>query len=80
MRMQVDISKEINDKKVGSLLDVIVDGTDEEGAYIGRTMYDAPEIDNTVIFSSNEKLLPGDFVKVQIMDAFDYDLVGVQVK
>ena len=80
MRMQVDISKEINDKKVGSLLDVIVDGTDEEGAYIGRTMYDAPEIDNTVIFSSDEKLLPGDFVKVQIMDAFDYDLVGVQVK
>ena len=80
MRMQVDISKEINDNKIGCVMDVIVDGTDEDGAYLGRTMYDAPEIDNTVIFSSEENLKPGDFVKVHIMDAFDYDLVGVQVK
>ena len=80
MRMQLDISRECNDAKIGSIMDVIVDGTDEEGAYMGRTMYDAPEIDNTVIFSSDDNLRPGDFVKVQIMDAFDYDLVGVQVK
>lgn len=80
MRMQLDISRECNDAKIGSIMDVIVDGTDEEGTYMGRTMYDAPEIDNTVIFSSDDNLRPGDFVKVQIMDAFDYDLVGVQVK
>lgn len=80
MRMQLDISRECNDAKIGSIMDVIVDGTDEEGAYMGRTMYDAPEIDNTVIFSSDDNLRQGDFVKVQIMDAFDYDLVGVQVK
>lgn len=79
MRMQIEISKEVNDRKIGSVMDVIVDGTDEEGAYIGRTMYDAPEIDNAVIFSSEEELRPGDFVKVQIMDAFDYDLVGIRV-
>ena len=47
-----------------------------KGAYIGRTQYDAPEIDNTVIFRSDRKLMPGDFVKVNITDAFDYDLVG----
>ena len=52
---------------------------DETGAYIGRTEYDAPEIDNSVIFTSERELAPGDFVKVQINDAFDYDLVGVEV-
>ncbi|MDD4200772.1 MAG: 30S ribosomal protein S12 methylthiotransferase RimO [Eubacteriales bacterium] len=80
MRMQMEISKELNEKKIAEVFDVIVDEIDEEGAYLGRTMYDAPEIDNTVIFSSYEILNPGDFVRVQIMDAFDYDLVGVQVK
>lgn len=76
----MEISKELNEKKIAEVFDVIVDEIDEEGAYLGRTMYDAPEIDNTVIFSSYEILNPGDFVRVQIMDAFDYDLVGVQVK
>ena len=55
---------------------VMVDGTDEDGAYLGRTVYDAPEIDNTVIFTSDEELVPGDMVQVKITDAFDYDLVG----
>ncbi|MCQ2546537.1 MAG: 30S ribosomal protein S12 methylthiotransferase RimO [Clostridia bacterium] len=80
MRMQVDISRECNDSKIGKVYDVIVDGIDEEGAYMGRTMYDAPEIDNTVIFSSDRNLKPGDFVKVQVMDAFDYDLVGIEAR
>ena len=52
---------------------------DAEGAYIGRTQYDAPEIDNSVIFTSDRELVPGDFVKVQINDAFDYDLTGMEV-
>ena len=55
---------------------VIVDEKDEDGAYIGRTQYDAPEIDNTVIFRSDRELKPGDMVNVKITDAFDYDLVG----
>ncbi|MDO4177236.1 MAG: 30S ribosomal protein S12 methylthiotransferase RimO [Bacillota bacterium] len=80
MRMQVDISREVNNDKVGSVLDVLVDGIDEDGAYIGRTMYDAPEIDNTVIFNSDNNLKPGDFVKVQILDAFDYDLAGIEAR
>lgn len=54
----------------------MVDGEDQEGAYMGRTMYDAPEIDNTVIFDSDRKLAPGDMVSVRIDDAFDYDLTG----
>ncbi len=76
MRRQLDISREVNDAKVGRVLEVLVDGMDEEGAYIGRTQYDAPEIDNTVIFNANKELKPGDMVKVLINDAFDYDLVG----
>ena len=55
---------------------VIIDEKDEDGAYTGRTQYDAPEIDNTVIFRSDRELKPGDMVNVKITDAFDYDLVG----
>ncbi len=76
MRRQLDISREINEEKVGNTMKVLVDGIDEEGAYLGRTQYDAPEIDNTVIFGSGKELEPGDMIKVYINDAFDYDLVG----
>ena len=76
MRRQIDISREINESKTGNTMRVIVDEKDEDGAYIGRTQYDAPEIDNTVIFRSDRELEPGDMVNVKITDAFDYDLVG----
>ncbi|MDO4746519.1 MAG: 30S ribosomal protein S12 methylthiotransferase RimO, partial [Bacillota bacterium] len=76
MRRQLDISREINEAKVGNTITVLVDGMDEEGAYLGRTQYDAPEIDDTVIFGADRELKPGDMVKVYINDAFDYDLVG----
>jgi len=76
MRMQVDFSREINEEKIGNTIEVLVDDIDEDGAYIGRSMYDAPEIDNTVIFKADTKLSAGDMVKVKITDAFDYDLVG----
>ena len=78
MRCQVDISRRNNMKKIGEVFEVIVDGIDEEGAYLGRTVYDAPEIDNTVIFSGDDDRVykPGDMVKVRITDAFDYDLTG----
>lgn len=77
MRRQMEISREINEAKVGNTIEVIVDDRDEEeGVYIGRTQYDAPEIDNTVIFRCDRELLTGEMVKVKITDAFDYDLVG----
>ena len=76
MRRQMDISREVNEEKVGRIFEVLVDGQDEEGAYIGRTQYDAPGIDNTVIFQAEQELVPGDLVRVVITDAFDYDIVG----
>ncbi|MGN1383099.1 MAG: hypothetical protein ACI4W2_09835 [Eubacterium sp.] len=47
---------------------------------MGRTAYDAPEIDNSVIFSSSMDHKPGDIVKVHIDAAFDYDLQGTEVE
>ncbi|MBQ8562673.1 MAG: 30S ribosomal protein S12 methylthiotransferase RimO [Firmicutes bacterium] len=79
MRQQIEISLASNQDKVGQVLEVLVESMDEEGAYIGRTEYDAPEIDNSVIFTSERQHAPGDFVKVLINDAFDYDLVGMEV-
>lgn len=52
---------------------------DDDGSYIGRTAYDAPEIDDSVIFTSERDLAPGDMVNVLIQDAFDYDLTGMEV-
>lgn len=76
MMKQNEIALKNNRKMIGKNLEVIVERQDEEGAYIGRTRYDAPEIDNSVIFQSEKTLNPGDIVGVLIEDAFDYDLVG----
>ena len=57
MRLQQQISLEHNLQKIGRILEVLVE-EQEEGAYIGRTSYDAPEIDNKVIFTSDTPLNP----------------------
>ena len=87
MRHQVDISRELNEEKVGCVMDVLVEGIDEINddfiTYIGRSEYDAPEIDGNVIFrvpANERKYEPGEFVPVLIEDAFDYDLVGTSVR
>lgn len=79
MRRQLDISLGYNQEKVGQTFEVIVDEIDQDGSYLGRTRYDAPEIDNSVIFTSARELKPGDIVNVMVNDAFDYDLVGTEV-
>ena len=79
MRRQLDISLEMNREKIGKILEVLVEERDEHGSYVGRTRYDAPEIDNSVIFTSDRDLSPGNIVKVLIQDAFDYDLTGMEV-
>ena len=79
MRLQLEISLENNQSMIGKTLKVLVEEQDEEGAYIGRTEYDAPEIDNSVIFTSDKEHKAGDFVMVEITDAFDYDLAGKEV-
>ncbi|MBN7772559.1 30S ribosomal protein S12 methylthiotransferase RimO [Clostridium aminobutyricum] len=78
MRLQLEISLVKNQEKIGKTVEVLVEEQDEEGVYIGRTQYDAPEIDNSVVFKTNRVLKPGELVNVKITDAFDYDLVGVE--
>ena len=70
------LSLEKNERLIGTIQDVIVDAK-EEGAFVGRTRGDAPEIDDSVIFTAPEKNVKiGTIVKVRITDAMDYDLVG----
>ena len=80
MALQCSISLEHNQAKVGRVMEVLVEGQDDDGSYIGRTRYDALDVDNGVLFTSSRQLEPGDFVEVEIIDAFDYDLVGREVE
>ncbi|MGB9779356.1 30S ribosomal protein S12 methylthiotransferase RimO [Caldanaerobacter sp.] len=75
MEIQQKISYEFNFSKIGSRLEVMIEGF-EDGIYYGRSYMDAPEIDGIVYVKSNKKLLPGDFISVTIKDAFEYDLLG----
>ena len=79
MELQRGISLENNRKLIGKTLEVLVEELDSENTYIGRSYMDAPEIDNSVIFTSNRALKPGSFIKVKINDAFDYDISGEAV-
>lgn len=80
MRMQLEISYQHNQELIGTMLEVLVEDIDDDGSYIGRSRYDAPEIDNSVIFTSSSEHRPGDFVNVYINDAYDYDLVGYETE
>ena len=80
MELQRRISLENNQKYIGQIVNVIVEEIDEEGAYIGRCSFDAEGIDNGIIFTSKKKHKKGDFVKVLVNDAFDYDLSGEEMK
>ncbi len=79
MRRQLDISLELNKAEIGKTVEVLVEERDDDGSYIGRSRFDAPEIDNSVLFTSGRELKAGDLVKVLVEDAFDYDLVGREV-
>ena len=75
MSLQQEISRDINKGFLGETIEVLIDECDE-GKYIGRSQYDAPEVDGQVYVNSKKTLRPGDFVKVKITDTLEYDLVG----
>lgn len=75
MEVQQDISYEKNVEKIGKVFKVLIDKR-EAGRYIGRTEFDSVEVDNEVIINSEKELPIGDFVKVKITKAYDYDLEG----
>lgn len=76
MKLQQNISLELNQLRVGQTYNVIVDGF--EGDYaICRTEFDSPEVDQEVLVKRKGKTLkPGEFHKVRVIEAQEYDLIG----
>jgi ribosomal protein S12 methylthiotransferase len=76
MLLQEEISFELNQKKIGKTLKVLIDR--KEGDYFtGRTEHDSPEVDNEVLVSARGHYLPaGHFASIEITDATEFDLYG----
>ena len=75
MEVQQEISYEKNQEKIGKQFKVLIDKK-EAGRYLGRTEFDSVEVDNEVVIHSSKRLVVGDFVRVRITKAYDYDLEG----
>ena len=73
MRIQQNISAEIEARKVGTTLRVIID-RQEGDWYVGRTEYCSPEVDPEVLIPASEQLTIGHFYMVRITDSEEFDL------
>ena len=78
MSLQQDVSKGINQAFLGRTMTVLIDEK-QRNQYLGRTQYDAPEVDGLVYVNSKAVLKPGEFVQVKITDTLEYDLVGEKI-
>ena len=76
MLVQQEISQRLNAKKINNEYEVLIEEQIEDKVYVGRTQGDAEEIDSIVYVKSENQLEPGDFVKVKINNALEYDLMG----
>jgi ribosomal protein S12 methylthiotransferase len=79
MQDQQVISSEIQHSFVGRRLKVLIEDKEKDSmdTYIGRSEYDAPDVDGVVYVRSKTALKAGDFVDVMITDAYEYDLAGI---
>ncbi len=75
MEAQKAVSAEVMAARVGREIDVIIDEIDDEGA-VGRSMWDAPDIDGSVFLEEAEGLEPGDVVRVLVDETDEYDCWG----
>jgi ribosomal protein S12 methylthiotransferase len=78
MAAQAKISEKRNARHVGHVYPVLVEENPEEGVYIGRTPFQAPDVDG-VTFIYSDGLDTGSLVQVKITDAFEYDIAGEMV-
>ena len=77
MILQQGISLKLNQSKIGKIMEVIVEGYDEESfLFYGRSRGDSIDIDGLVYFGTEEDVEAGDIIKVEILDADEYDLTG----
>lgn len=80
MSLQSKISETVNIEMEGKIIDVLIEGRDDEQhmAY-GRSYREAPDVDGQVFIEGDDISKPGDIVKVKILQGFDYDVVGERV-
>lgn len=77
MELQQEIAFEKAGTMVGRVLTVMVEGkVADEDAYVARTYRDAPGVDGYLFINTTANLMTGDFVKVQVTDSNEYDLIG----
>src|SRR5581483_5691632 len=74
MKAQQPIAFAHNKRLVGRELDVVVEGTNDEGVLVGRSVYDAPEIDPIVYLEGDAEV--GSFVKAKVLKGVGYDLIA----
>ena len=78
METQMYISEELSYTKIGRTLEVVIEEVAEEGKIlVGRSAFDAPDIDGVVYVHTTKPYEYGTFLKVKITDALEYDLIGV---
>lgn len=77
MELQQEIAFDRNEKMIGRKLWAFIEGkVADEDAYVARTYRDAPGVDGYLFIHTDRELLSGDFVKVRVKGALDYDLIG----
>ena len=77
MKQQMAISAELNEKKVGTTVRVLVEDFDPVSeAHFGRSVADAPDIDGKVYFKAPRRIAPGSMIDVKVREVLDYDLYG----
>jgi ribosomal protein S12 methylthiotransferase len=78
MELQQEISFDKGSERAGQVVTVMIEGkVADESAYIGRTYGDAPKVDGYIFVQTGELLMTGDFARVRITGALEYDLIGV---
>lgn len=77
MELQQDIAFDNAQDMVDREVLVMIEGkVADENAYVGRTYRDAPNVDGLIFINTDEELLSGDFARVKVTGAVDYDLIG----
>ena len=77
MELQQEIAFDMADRMKGKEMLVMIEGkVADENAYVGRTYRDAPNVDGLIFVNTEEELMSGDFAKVKVTGAVDYDLIG----
>lgn len=77
MELQQEISFDHSQAMIGRTLEVMIEGkVADENAYVGRTYMDGPGVDGMIFVQTGEELMSGDFARVRVTGAMEYDLIG----